>query len=121
MRLAGIKVLPSIVNAVVFTSAFSAGSSFLFCSSRILYGLAVRKQAPRVFTYCNRRGLPVVAIAATAAFAFLAFMNVTSGAATVFGWFVNLTTVGGFFSWATMNLTYIFFCELSKPPSNCPA
>lgn len=26
-------------------------------------------------------------------------------------WFVNLSTVGGFFGWWGMNLTYIFFCE----------
>ncbi|KAK0489295.1 general APC amino acid permease [Armillaria novae-zelandiae] len=34
---AGVKVLPHIINAAVFTSAFSAGNSYLFCGSRILY------------------------------------------------------------------------------------
>jgi len=28
-----------------------------------------------------------------------------------FRWLVNLSTVGVFFSWATINLTYIFFCK----------
>ena len=46
----------------MITSAFSAGDSFLFCSSRILYGLAIRKQAPSIFTYCTRQGLPIVAV-----------------------------------------------------------
>jgi len=27
-------------------------------------------------------------------------------------WFVNLSTVGGFFGWASINVTYFFFCEL---------
>jgi len=38
-------------------------------------------------------------------------MTVSSGAATVFGWLVNLTTIGGFIGWWVMNYTYLCFCE----------
>jgi amino acid transporter len=62
IRRAGIHTLPSIINAAIFTSAFSAGNSFLFCSSRILYGLSIRGQAPRIFSYCTNNGLPIVAV-----------------------------------------------------------
>lgn len=62
IRRAGIRTLPSIINAAIFTSAFSAGNSFLFCSSRILYGLAIRGQAPKVFAHCTKNGLPIVAV-----------------------------------------------------------
>jgi amino acid transporter len=106
---AGIKVLPHIVNAAVFSSAFSAGNSFLFCSSRILYGLALRGQAPKFLTYCTKQGLPLYAVLVCCAFVWLSFMNVSSGGETVFNWFVNLTTTGGFFSWLSMNVTYVFF------------
>lgn len=68
MTRAGIHTLPGIVNAAILTSAFSAGNSFLFCSSRILYGLALRGQAPRIFTYCTNKGLPIAAIAASVSF-----------------------------------------------------
>jgi len=106
---AGIKVLPHIVNGAVFTSAFSAGNSFLFCSSRILYGLALRGQAPKVFTYCTKNGLPLYAVLFSSCFTLFSFMNVTNGGATVFNWFVNLTTTAGFSTWFSMNLTYVFF------------
>ncbi|KAI6097683.1 general APC amino acid permease [Pisolithus croceorrhizus] len=109
MTLAGIKVLPSIINAGILTSAFSASNSFLFCSSRILYGLSLRGQAPFIFTRCTSSGLPIVAIGFTGMFAFLSLMNVSSGSETVFNWLVNLTTVGGFFTWGSINLTYLFF------------
>ncbi|KAI0664522.1 general amino acid permease 1 [Cubamyces menziesii] len=109
MTRAGIKVLPHIINAAIFTSAFSAGNSFLFCASRVLYGLALRGQAPKIFTYCTRSGLPLAAVLASSAFGLLAFMNVSNGASTVFNWFVNLSTVGGFFGWWGMNLTYLAF------------
>ncbi|KIJ21134.1 hypothetical protein PAXINDRAFT_165882 [Paxillus involutus ATCC 200175] len=109
MTRAGIKVLPSIINAGVMTSAFSAANSFLFSGSRVLYGLALRGQAPRFLAYCTKTGLPIPAILLSAAFAFLSLMNISSGAATVFNWFVHLSTVGGFFGWASMNLTYLYF------------
>ena len=81
---AGIKTLPGFINGCILTSAFSAGNSFLFCSSRILYGLALRGQAPRIFTYCTNKGLPIAAIIASSSLAFLSFMNVKDGAAQVF-------------------------------------
>lgn len=132
MRLAGIKVLPGIVNACVFTSALSAGNSFLFAGSRILYGLALRGQAPRYLTYCTKKGMPMAAVLTLCAFALLSFMNVSEGAATVFkcvvshhatyyflmllrSWLVNLSTVAGFFGWWSINLTYIFFCNFFLP------
>jgi len=109
MNIAGIKVLPHIINACVFTSAFSAGNSFLFTGSRILYGLALRGQAPSIFKYCTKAGLPLAAVLATSAFPWLAFLTVSNGANTVFNWFVNLSTIGGFFAWLAINCTYIGF------------
>ena len=109
----GITVLPHIINACIFTSAFSAGNSFLFSSSRVLYGLALRGQAPKILAWCTKSGLPMFSIALTGAFAFLAFMNISSGSVTVFNWFVSLSTVGGFLCWLGMNVTYVNFCTCS--------
>ena len=106
---AGVKVLPHIINACVFTSAFSAGNSFLYCASRVLYGLSLRGQGPKVFLYTTKQGLPLIAVLFCSCFTFLAFMTVSSGAETVFNWFVNLSTTGGFFSWFATNLTFVFF------------
>ncbi|KAH7909694.1 amino acid permease/ SLC12A domain-containing protein [Hygrophoropsis aurantiaca] len=109
MTRAGIKTLPGIINAGILTSAFSAANSFLFCSSRILYGLALRGQAPRIFAYCTNKGLPIAAILFSAAFSLLSLMSISSGAETVFTWFASISTVGGFFSWGTINFTYLYF------------
>ncbi|KAJ6627536.1 amino acid permease/ SLC12A domain-containing protein [Mycena sp. CBHHK59/15] len=45
----GIKALPSIINACLLTSAWSAGSRDLYTSSRALYGLAAAGNASRIF------------------------------------------------------------------------
>ncbi|KAF7309445.1 General APC amino acid permease [Mycena indigotica] len=77
------KAFPHIVNAVIFTSAFSAASSTLFCSSRVLYGLSIRGQAPRFLSYTTKKGLPIAAVLASSAFALLSFMNISMGAETL--------------------------------------
>lgn len=77
-------VLPHIVNACIFTSAFSAGNSFLFCSSRVLYGLALRGQAPKFLTYCTKKGLPMYSVLVASAFSFLSFLSISSGSNQVF-------------------------------------
>ncbi|KAG8216141.1 amino acid permease-domain-containing protein [Butyriboletus roseoflavus] len=59
---AGVKVLPSIVNAVLITSAFSTANTFIFSASRILFGLAVQRKAPKIFTSCTKDGLPWIAV-----------------------------------------------------------
>jgi amino acid transporter len=53
---AGIKVLPSIINAVVITSAFSSGNGVLFLASRTLVGLSADGVAPKIFLKTNRFG-----------------------------------------------------------------
>lgn len=106
---AGVKGLPHVINGAVFTSAFSAGNSFLFASSRILYGLALRGQAPVLFAKCTKKGLPYAAILFTSLFSVLAFLSVSKTANQVFNWLQALTTTGGFFAWLTMNITFLRF------------
>ena len=113
MEIAGIKGLPHLVNAGVFTSAFSAGNSFLYTSSRVLYGLALRGQGPRILIKCTKGGLPWVAVVVCSCFGLLAFLNVSASSAEAFNWLVSLSAVGSFFSWFSINLTYLGFCEWS--------
>lgn len=99
IRNAGIHGLDSVINAVIITSALSSGNSYLFMSSRSLYSLAVAGGAPKIFTRCNRYGLPYYAVMASSLFAFLSYMNCASSPATVFNWFVSITNTAGFISW----------------------
>jgi len=65
---AGISGLGSVINAVIITSAWSSGNSFLYMSSRSLYSLAVAGNAPHIFTKCTKRGVPYMAVIASALF-----------------------------------------------------
>ncbi|KAI0053279.1 hypothetical protein FA95DRAFT_717788 [Auriscalpium vulgare] len=105
----GIKALPSIINACLLTSAWSAASSDMYTSSRAIYGLAVAGNAPAIFKKTTRNGLPWVALILSTAFAFLAFMGVSSGSGKVFQWFQNMTSVAGLMTWFGISVTYIRF------------
>ncbi|KIP01623.1 hypothetical protein PHLGIDRAFT_505750 [Phlebiopsis gigantea 11061_1 CR5-6] len=109
IKAAGIKGLPSVINAALLTSAWSAASSDLYNSSRALYGLAINGNAPKVFARINRWGLPYVAVGTNCALSLLAYMAVSSGAGRVFGWFVNMTSVAGMMSWFGISVTYLRF------------
>lgn len=95
ISLAGIKGLPGFLNACILVFVFSAANSDLYIASRTLHGLALKGHAPKFLAKTDRRGVPVYALIFCACFCGLAFMNVTTSAKTVFGYFVNLVTIFG--------------------------
>ncbi|KAJ5150906.1 Amino acid/polyamine transporter I [Penicillium canariense] len=105
---AGISVLPSIINAALLTSAWSAGIADLFVSTRALFGLACRGHAPKIFLKTRKDGFPWVCFLFSGAFAFLSFMAAASGeAGKVFGYFANMTAICGMISWTGILWTSI--------------
>jgi len=106
---AGIKALPSIINACLLTSAWSAGSSDLYTSSRALYGLATIGQAPKVFKRTNRFGTPYTSLILSALIGLLSYMGSSSGSSRVFAWFSNLSSVTGMLNWMGICITLIRF------------
>ncbi|GAA5859297.1 hypothetical protein JCM8547_001971 [Rhodosporidiobolus lusitaniae] len=106
---AGISGLPSVINAVVLLSAFSAGNSDLYASSRTLYGLAQDGKAPAFFRRCTKNGLPIWCLVATAAVGLLAYMNVGTGSTTAFNYLSNLSSITGLITWASINFSFIRF------------
>ncbi|KAF7547500.1 hypothetical protein G7Z17_g7703 [Cylindrodendrum hubeiense] len=104
---AGIPAIPSVVNAVVITSAWSASNQSLLAGTRVLYGLALKKQAPRIFLRTTSWGTPYVCVLFFTAFMFLSFMSLSSGAMNVFWWFVDLTAAGVLVSWSAILFNHI--------------
>lgn len=106
---AGIKVAPSIINAIVITSAWSSANSGMLAGTRTLYGLAKNGRAPRIFTRLNRYSIPYVAVALFSLFMCLAYMTMSRSASTVFTWLINLIAVGALVNWSVILITYLRF------------
>lgn len=113
-NIAGIQVLPHIINACICVFVFSASNSDLYIASRTLYGLASAEAAPAIFRKTDRRGVPYPALAVCTVFALLAFLNVSDDSKEVFGYFVNLTTIFGLLTWISLLVTHIHFVKARK-------
>ncbi|CDR38311.1 RHTO0S03e08130g1_1 [Rhodotorula toruloides] len=111
---AGIKGLPSVINTVVLLSAFSAGNSDLYASSRTLYGLACDGKAPAIFRRCTKNGLPIYCLILTALVGLLAYMNVSTGSTTAFNYLSNLSSITGVITWLCVCVSYIRFYHGAK-------
>lgn len=122
---AGIKIVPSIINAVVVTSAWSAGNSgistlspslrsptnlsAMLVGTRTLYGLALEGHAPKFFTTTNRFGTPWISVAAVGSLMALGYMTLSSAAALVFEWFQDLVSAASLVHWINIEIIYLRF------------
>ncbi|KAG5746716.1 hypothetical protein H9Q70_010608 [Fusarium xylarioides] len=115
----GVSVVPSIINAVVCTSAISSGSACIFIASRTLFGLSCDGHAPQFFQRCNRFGTPHYAVGMSCLLSPLVYLTVVNNTSVVFSWFVNITTVAGLIGWVVIQVTYLrFFTGLKKQGYN---
>ena len=114
IRRAGIDVLPSIINAVILTSASSSANAFLYTGSRYLYALAQNRQAPRFLLKCTKAGVPVWCVLITCSISLLTYMSCSTGSSKVFTWFQNLTTISTLFTWVSISVAYIRFYYACK-------
>ncbi|GJD00483.1 amino acid permease [Colletotrichum higginsianum] len=115
IRQAGINILPSIVNACILVSAWSAGNSYCWVGSRMIVAMTTDRQLPQVFGRTNRYGVPYVAVITSWLFGPLAYLSLGSGgAADAFQWLLSLSTVAGLIAWATLCFCYIRFHRAMK-------
>ncbi|KAH6643500.1 amino acid permease-domain-containing protein [Boeremia exigua] len=110
----GIGVLPHIVSALLITSIFSAGNTYVYCATRTLYGMALEGRAPRMFSKTTTSGIPVYSFLAVICFGFLSFLQVNQGSAKVISWLISLITGCGMIDYFTMCITFINYHKACK-------
>ncbi|PWN35891.1 putative GAP1-amino acid transport protein [Meira miltonrushii] len=104
-----IKVLPSIMNAVILISVLSVGNSSVFGASRTLCSLAQAGQAPRIFAYIDRQGRPLPAVILSLCMGCLAFVIYAAESSVVFNWLLALSGLSTIFSWGSICACHIQF------------
>ncbi len=96
---AGVLGAATLMNAVILTSILSAGNSGLYASTRMLYAMAMDGKAPKIFRSVNRHGVPIPALAMTAAIGGFAFLTSLIGNGGAYVWLVNVSGLSGFIVW----------------------
>lgn len=114
MDILNVEILPHIVNALLFTSIFSAGNTYTYCATRSLYGLALEGRAPAFLRKTNASGVPIWCFCIVMIFPMLSFLQCSSGSAKVLNWLVALMTAGGLINYLVMGLTFINYYRACK-------
>lgn len=108
---AGIKVVPSIMNAVILISVLSVGNSSIYGSSRTLAALADRGQAPKILGYIDRSGRPLVSIILASTIGLLCYIVAAGQSAETqaFAWMLALSGLSSIFTWMSICFCHIRF------------
>ncbi|AQZ14093.1 LYP1 (YNL268W) [Zygosaccharomyces parabailii] len=111
---AGTKVLPHIFNAVVMITVISAANSNVYIGSRVLYALAQQGNAPKIFTFVTKHGVPYMGVVCTMALGLLAFLATDNNGNQAFNWLINISTLAGLIAWFFICLSHIRFMSALK-------
>jgi amino acid transporter len=111
---AGIKVLPSIINAVVLISSLSVANSCTYASTRTVQALAMSGNAPRFLAYVDKQGRPLGPVIIQMLFGFLAYIQFASSGLTVFNWLLSIGSLSATLMYFSINLAHIRFRQAFK-------
>ncbi|KIW13714.1 hypothetical protein PV08_08905 [Exophiala spinifera] len=109
IQLAGIKVLPSIFNAVILMAVMSVANSCTFGSTRTVQALAANGMAPKILAYVDKKGRPVPVVIVQLLFGCLAFINLAKDGGTIFTWLLSLSGLAILFVYGSIALAHIRF------------
>ncbi|MFT4192332.1 MAG: amino acid permease [Comamonas sp.] len=99
----------TVLNIVVLTAALSVYNSCVYCNSRMLLGLALQGNAPRALASTNARGVPVAALAVSAAATVLCVLINYLLPGKAFGLLMMLVVAALIINWAMISITHLRF------------
>lgn len=99
---AGLRGYDSFMNVVILVSVVSIGVSCVYGGSRTLTALAEQGYAPKIFTYIDRSGRPLMSVLSQLAFGALAYVVLASSGQIVFNWLLALSGLAALFTWGSI-------------------
>ncbi|KAJ5562774.1 Amino acid/polyamine transporter I [Penicillium sp. DV-2018c] len=114
LYLAGISVLPDLLNACILLFVLSIADYDLYLATKAMCDLSVRGRAPAFLSRTAQTGVPIYALALSSSAATLAYLNVHQDSTVVFGYFVDMVTMLGLLTWISILVTHICFVRARK-------
>lgn len=105
----GIPAAAHILNFVVLVAALSVYNSILYSNSRMLYGLAMNGNAPKIFRKLSPSGVPTLATLCSSAIALSIVLMTYLYPSKVFIYLVALVVAGLIISWYIITFTHMLF------------
>ncbi|WXL27559.1 amino acid permease [Ectopseudomonas mendocina] len=107
--LIGSDTAANILNFVVLTAALSVYNSCVYCTSRMMYGLADQGDAPRALAKVNKRGVPVLSIGVSALVTLLCVLVNYLAPKSALELLMALVVAALVINWAMISLAHIKF------------
>ncbi|CAO1611489.1 amino acid permease [Brochothrix thermosphacta] len=113
---AGIPAAVAIINFVVLTAAASSCNSGIFSTSRMLYGLANHKRAPKIFRKLNSRNIPGVSLYFSSAVLLIGVLlnYFIKNAITVFTIVTSISSLLFIFIWSMIVISFVRYRKSNK-------
>ncbi|MET3559847.1 D-serine/D-alanine/glycine transporter [Bartonella japonica] len=109
--LAGIPIAAGLVNFVVLTSAASSANSGIFSTSRMIYGLATQKGAPKILGKISKNNVPANALIFSCLCILLGYIT-ASQSETIMSAFTivsSISVIALLFVWSVILISYIVY------------
>ncbi|CAO3589810.1 unnamed protein product [Absidia cylindrospora] len=108
-QLAGINAGADVINAIILTSVLSAANSDLYTCSRTLMALARDGNAPMFLARTNKYGSPMWGVLLSSVLGFICVFVSIYSSSVAFKWFLSITSVTAFISWAGISFVHLRF------------
>lgn len=105
----GVPAAAHILNFVVLTAAVSVYNSAIYSNSRMLYGLAMKNEAPEFLGKLSKRGVPVNGIFVSSGITLLCVVLNYFFPGKVFMVLMSVATIAATISWMTITITHLKF------------
>lgn len=109
MEIAGIPFAADIMNFVILTAILSVGNSCLYASTRLLWSMANKGMAPKIFGRLSKRKVPMNALYFTMAFSLLSLLTSVMDADEVFILLMSIAGISVTISWIGIALSQFMF------------
>lgn len=105
----GDSLVANALNVVILTAALSVYNSCVYCNSRMLFGLAQQGNGPKALLKVDARGVPVIAIAVSAAATAICVLINYLMPGEAFGLLMALVVSALVINWAMISLAHLKF------------
>lgn len=113
----GLCRLARVIDGLFVAIGLCAASSQLYVSSRILHSMSIQDKAPKIFSRCNKYGVPYVSVLCCGCFGYLSLLGIQNKSVISLNRMVQMGTQGAVIMWFFMNVAFLrFFYAVKRRP-----
>lgn len=113
----GLCKLAKVIDSLFVAIGLCAASSQLYVSSRILHSMSIQDKAPRIFSKCNKYGVPYVSVLSCGCFGYLSLLGIHNKSLISLNRMVQMGTQGAVIMWFFMNVAFLrFYYAVKRRP-----